>query len=211
MIQPDDGRWHPGIGDASLLGWFTVAAYAAMAVWAWWTWRRAQAHITTGLDAASGRRRFSLRACKAPHHFWLGIALILGILAVNKQLDLQSWLTELARDHAQEHGWYERRREMQTLFIIVVAATLLVVSSVAAYLLWPLDGPRATALAGLIMLSYFIVVRASSFHAVDAMLSQSAFGMRLNGWMELGGIALIALGAWWQHRRQKPNAMMEKL
>jgi hypothetical protein len=211
MIQPDDGRWHPGIGDASLLGWVTVAAYVAMAIWAWWTWRRAQASIKRGLHAKSDQRGFSLRAFKAPHHFWLGIALILGFLAVNKQLDLQSWLTELARDHAQEHGWYERRHEMQTLFIIVVAATLLVVSAVAAYLLWPLDGPRATALAGLIMLSYFIVVRASSFHAVDAMLSRSAFGMRLNGWMELGGIALIALGAWWQHRRQKSNAMMERL
>ncbi len=205
MVQPEDGRWHPGIGDPTWLGWITVAAYVGMAGWAWWIWRRAQARVTPGRDTARDGGSPARRKLQAPHHFWLGMAVILGFLAINKQLDLQSWFTEVARDHAQDHGWYERRHEMQTLFIVVVACALLLISTVAAYLLWPLDGPRATALGGLIMLSHFIVVRASSFHAVDALLSRTAWGMRLNGWMELGGIALIALGAWWQQRRQKPS------
>ena len=41
-------------------------------------------------------------------------------LGVNKQLDLQTLFTQLARDLAMAQGWYEERRRYQVAFIIAI-------------------------------------------------------------------------------------------
>jgi hypothetical protein len=185
MVDLDDGRWHPGIGDPSLLGWVTVAAYA-MASWlALATWR---------LERQRGG--------SASHaFFWLAVGLLLLFLTFNKQLDLQSWFTEVMRDNAHENGWYEQRRELQRQFIVGLGAAACSAAAFGLYLLWPIEGPRVLSIGGLVLLAYFIVVRASSFHHIDVLLSETWLGMRFNGWMELGGIALVSAGAALTRRR----------
>ena len=51
------------------------------------------------------------------------------------------------------------------------------------------------ALGGLVLLVFFILVRASSFNKVDVLINQSIGGMRANHVMELGGIALVTIFA----------------
>src|SRR3954468_15751872 len=80
-----DGQWRPGIGDPTLLGWTTVVAYFAAA-------------LACGRTAAAKGGR--------PTPFWSLLSLLLVFLGFNKQLDLQSVLTEIGRRLAREQGWY---------------------------------------------------------------------------------------------------------
>ena len=115
------------------------------------------------------------------------------LLGINKQLDLQTWLTQMGRDLARAEGWYERRQEFQVAFISVIAVVGLVGLLNAAltlrFILWRVAG----ALLGLGFLVTFVVVRAASLHRVDALLGYGTF--RLNWVLELGGIALVAASA----------------
>ena len=48
---------------------------------------------------------------------------------------------------------------------------------------------------GLILLIFFVLVRASSFNKVDLLISRRIAGLRANHLMELGGIALVTIFA----------------
>jgi len=43
---------------------------------------------------------------------------------------------------------------------------------------------------------FFVMVRASSFHRMDWLISQEFAGIRANHVMELGGIAIVTFFAW---------------
>lgn len=172
------GHWTPGIGDPTPMGWATVAAYAAVA----------------GLCAVAARRERASSDRRALP-FWVGLAVLYVALGVNKQLDLQSLVTELGRINAQAFGWYERRAEVQVWFVGAVA-----LSGVGALALLSLTAPwrswaRAIASLGTVSLLVFIVIRASSFHHVDRWLGDRVLGLRWNWLLELSGIALTSVGA----------------
>lgn len=172
------GRWEPGIGDPTIGGWLTVAAYA---VAAWTCWRAGQTQRG--------------RAAPAPARYWLLLAVAMAVLGLNKQLDLQSALTQIGRDMARADGWYEHRHEVQVAFIAVVAVAGIAGAAWLGRLSWPLSRGRALALGGIGFLLVFVVARASSFHHVDIWLRDTAFGLRWNWILELSGIALVAFGA----------------
>ncbi len=166
-------RWRPGIGDPSLMGWITVAAYAFAAVLAWRAWSRDHNRV------------------------WLGVTVLMAFLCVNKQFDLQSLFTDIGRVFARRDGWYEKRRVFQKIFVTGVLAGS---GCLVAWVAWKcrafIAGHKLL-VAGLFFLLTFIVVRAASFHHVDVFLkSTSAGGLRMNWILELSGIALVALAAW---------------
>ena len=162
--------WTPGIGDPTIYGWVTVAAYAVGAFCCWWASRR----------APSGERRF-----------WLLLTLIMAFLCINKQLDLQTLLTDAGRVEAKVHGWYAERHRYQVTFILALA----VGSAIAVLLLLRrasrASGPVRGAIVGLALLLLFVLVRASSFHKVDWFINLRLASLRANHLMELGGIALV--------------------
>src|SRR5688572_20465061 len=173
----DGDRWRPGIGDPTVMGWLTVVAYLAAA---FLCWRAA----TKGLH---GRK---------VKWFWTGLAALLLFLGVNKQLDLQTAFTFIAKDFAKATGWYENRRIVQAIFVVVVALGGILMTAALFWLyrgelrrLWP-------ALAGLAFLGSFIVMRAASFHYFDQFLKSGPGGFQMNWVLELGGIAAIAWPAW---------------
>ena len=84
-----DGRWHPGIGDPTFLGWFTAFSYLAAA----WLCRRAGRRVR-GKHPDARRMRLA----------WSLMALLMLALGINKQLDLQSWLTYVGKDMAIQQG-----------------------------------------------------------------------------------------------------------
>ncbi|MBW6530819.1 hypothetical protein KZ820_08735 [Sphingomonas sp. RRHST34] len=179
-------RWHPGIGDPTAIGWITVLAY-----------------FTAALLCAAAQRRE--KAGPRPRPFWLAVTVLLVLLGINKQLDLQSLFTQVLRDRAKAHGWYEQRREFQTLFIFAIAAIGAAFLAALPYVMRHQPRARNITLAGLVFLYCFILVRASSFHHVDWALSRTFFCIRLNWVLELGGIIIAAAGALLVMRRQQAD------
>ncbi|RYY05739.1 MAG: hypothetical protein EON55_25130 [Alphaproteobacteria bacterium] len=114
---------------------------------------------------------------------------------MNKQLDLQSLGTAVARHLAQNEGWYDARREAQALFILGICAVMLL-AMVALTIIARRVGrwPRLS-IVGLILLLGFVTVRAVSFHHIDALIGFEFAGVRLNHVLELGGIAAIGSAA----------------
>lgn len=141
--------------------------------------------------------------------FWLLLALALGALGINKQLDLQTALTEIGRLLARTGGWYEQRHEVQIYFIVAVGVSGALALAALTWLAWPLSASRALALGGVTFLACVLLIRASSFHHVDVFPSQAALGLRWNWILELSGIGLVGAGATIERRtnqcRRRPT------
>jgi hypothetical protein len=166
-------RWTPGIGDPTIMGWVTVAAYFVAAVLC----------LASAIRSSDDKRLWS----------WSGA--FLALLGINKQLDLQSWFTQAARDLALVEGWYDYRGIVQAMFIVA----MVVGCSVGGVRLWKAARERPIcirlAFAGFAILIAFIAIRAASFHHIDRLIGSSIFGFRFNWIFELGGIAIIGASA----------------
>lgn len=179
-------QWHWGLGDNNVVGWATVLVYLAAGL------ASARAALALrGPDAVLRRER----------RFWWIAAAILLALAVNKQLDLQTLLTLIARCHAQLAGWYDIRRTIQREFILGVAVAGAGLMLVLAWLLRGILGRVWPALLGLGFVCVFVLVRAASFHHVDSLLGTWIFGVKMNWVFELPGPILVATAAWRRRRR----------
>jgi hypothetical protein len=179
--------WRPRIGDATFWGWLTVAAYGLTAILCLVVALK-QPAMATGVAAINGEARRQRR-------LWLGVAILMAFLCLNKQLDLQSLLTNIGRIVANRGGWYDARRTVQFWFVVAVG-----LASVAAFvfLAWKTRSifrGRTLLLLGLSLLLLFVVMRAASFHHVGVFLERRVLGFKLNWLLELGSIALVAVSA----------------
>lgn len=175
MTTAIDGRWHPGIGDPNVTGWLTVGAYALAMLLGYLCHRR----------TAPGPER----------RFWLVVTLVMAVFGVNKQLDLQTWFTQVARDLALQQGWYESRRVIQGIFIFWLCVAAWGLRAWIGIRLGTMSAGARQAGVGLVLLAAFVVMRASSFHHVDVMLGLSLANVRVNVVMEIGAISVIAWAA----------------
>lgn len=173
-------RWSPKIGDPSVMGWVTVAMYLLAAV-------------MSLRVAVTGR--YSLASTRRERAFWIFLTVLMVLMAVNKQLDLQSFMTASGRCISKIQGWYKARRAVQQEFVLVLA---LITSSFG---LWLLIVMRRTlrrtfiALLGTIIVLGFVLIRAVGFHDVDSIINHTFNGVRMNWVLELSGLVLIILGA----------------
>ncbi len=183
LAAVEGGRWKPGIGDPTVMGWVTVAAYFVSALGCYWTaWRE---------PMPDGTRRPHSR----PSAFWLVLAGLMVALGVNKQLDLQSLATQIGRDVIKGWDLYRTRGVLQVGFILVVA---LVCAGSFAGLLWVSRGSlrhRWLAIVGMLFILGFVLIRASSFHHVDVLLAARLGAVRWNWIFELGGISVVGVAA----------------
>ncbi len=99
------GEWSPGIGDPNIISWIIVALYTLSA---WQCYRVATL-------------RSNMRS-KGERNIWWILVFGLALLGINKQLDLQTALTEFRRILSKQQGWYENRRQVQLFFIFGIAA-----------------------------------------------------------------------------------------
>jgi hypothetical protein len=185
-------RWRPGIGDPSFMGWVTVAAYAIVAVLAW----RAGMRTRRLLDLPRGSREI-----------WLLVAVLMMMLCVNKQLDLQSLLTDIGRVLAKRDGWYATRHDAQVHFIEVILGGAVFATLVLGVLFRGFWAANPLLGIGLAFLLSFIAIRAISFHRVDILIGTTVAGVRMNWVFELTGIVLVgaaALRAYPGGRRRTP-------
>jgi hypothetical protein len=185
-----EGRWQAGIGDPTVVGWITVAVYG----------------ITALLALRCARRSGD----PLEFRFWSVLTIALLMLGVNKQLDLQSLVTQIGRDLAFAHGWYHDRRVVQFAFIGLLLALGV---SVGAVLLWTARRlPPSTQIAtlGIVLLVVFVVIRGASFHHVDELLGSKVQGVRYNWLLELTPLAVIAVSALRRRAVAKPGAGRRK-
>ena len=176
-----DGRWKPGIGDPTVVGWLTVVAYLVAALCCGRAaWRE---------PMPGGRAR------SRPAAFWLFLSAMMVLLGINKQLDLQSFFTLVGRRVLASRGMYQERRYWQALFIGAVAASCLALLGGSLWLARRSLRHRWLALVGMASVMGFVVIRAASFHHVDVLLASRLGGLKWNWILELGGILIVALGA----------------
>lgn len=164
--------WVPGLHDATPIGFALTAAYAVAFVLVVRAFRRVLASRDAGLCA-----------------FWAFSTVWLGGLGLNKQLDLQTWWLE---SESGSEGEVDRRA-LQSLFVRGV----LLIATFAAVLLgrFARRHGRSThpAVAGLVLLGGFVVLRAASFRPLHPFPGSAPD--TLNAALEGGGILLLGLGA----------------
>jgi hypothetical protein len=177
-------EWRPGIGDPTIGGWFTVLLYF-LAVWS--TWR-------TAAFAASGERKL-----------WRAVLILFVGLGINKQLDLQTALTEFGRLAAFDLGWYEKRRIIQLWFVIAVAVvcTLFAIALLRSVRNAPI--PTRLALVGTTVVLAYVVIRAASFHHIDRFIGSQVLGLKWNWVLEMSGIATVMAASEWRRAMRRPG------
>lgn len=177
--------WSPTIGDPTLVGWLTVAAY----------------FVTT---IACYR---AMRARERDKIFWGLLFIVTAFLCINKQLDLQTALTAVGRCAAKLQGWYEDRRLVQGYFIAAVALLSIMMMFVAFVYLFRGIRRIGFAFVGFGFLLTYVMIRAASYHEFDAFITAELFGAKMNWIIELTGIALILINAVIAVRRRPTRRM----
>ena len=173
--------WQPGIGDPTIAGWVTVVLCFLAAVLCWRRVLLAK-RLRTGSEPGDSLL------------FWCLLAAVMLFLAINKQLDLQTLLTEIGRNVAIAQGWYEQRGQLQLLFVVAVAFMGGIILIGVLCCLRGLWRSNWLAIVGVIMLLTFVVIRAASFHHVDTFLGVQLAGLRVNSILEISGILCIIAG-----------------
>jgi hypothetical protein len=172
-------RWRPEVGDPTLLGWLTVVGYLIAFALCWRSYEAART------------RPNAIRPAQA----WAVLASGMLLLGVNKQLDLQSLLTQLGKAAAAAGGWYSERHLFQVWFVSTLAVggaalglSALLVLRTHARELW-------LAAVGSALLAAYVVTRAAFFNHVDWDGHAGGTAASLHFLLELGGIACVAASA----------------
>jgi hypothetical protein len=176
-------NWAPGIGDPTIGGWVTVILYFLAFVSCW---------RTAGVVPRRDRNGHS------DSYVWRAISLAFFFLGINKQLDLQSAMTELGRIVAVGGGWYEQRQLVQVYFIVGVAAVC--VAATLMLLFWTRKSPIQTwlALVGSTFVLGYVLIRAASFHHIDRFIGGRVLGFKWNWVLEMTGIVIVLLASEWR-------------
>ena len=184
--------WQPGISDPSLMGWLTVLLYLC-GTYLSWTY------------ACNFSKTFPLLRYSYENLFWHFITIFLFFLAVNKQLDLQTFLILLGKEMAKQNSWYKIRRTYQLWFIIsiIIASTGLL--TLYIYILKDVLKKYFLAVAGMALLFVFILLRAVSFHHIDWFIKLEFLGFQINWILELSGIILIYISSIQNIKNLKAN------
>jgi hypothetical protein len=153
--------------------------------------------------AAAAAATMQPRAVRRDRATWLFICLSTAALGINKQLDLQSYITSFGREMARADGWYPERRSVQAASVYIIG---LCGAALLAALLWRVRASASAvkvALFGLIVLGVFVMIRAVSIHHVDRLMRVELAGTRWTAILELGGATLILAASLAYSRRNK--------
>lgn len=179
-------RWHFGIGDPNAVAWVIVGGYLVSAVLA-------------GIACMAARSRESALRLTKPmeardqrtmKRVWLFVTVTMVTLGINKQLDLQTLLIEIARRRARASGWYDRRRQYQEEFIAVVGLLGIIGTALLAFSLRRVFKRMWLTIVGMCALVAFVLIRAASFHYVDRFLALGGT-IHVNWVLELGSLTVI--------------------
>jgi hypothetical protein len=183
-------NWTLGIGDPTFVGWLTVIMY----------------FVTSFFCIASARRKDIKSPSKhsgSQRRLWWFIAIVLILLGINKQLDLQTLMTEVGKMLAKQQGWYEQRREAQAFFIALILSGGLVSIEFVRRAYQKVWKENWLTFVGLFFLICFVMIRAASFHHIDSFLGGRFLAIKMNWILEIGGIICIMASAITRLKRRK--------
>jgi hypothetical protein len=163
-------------GDPTPLGWTATLSYLGAAAVAGAAWRSLRHHPKGGV---SERR------------VWLGLAFLLLLLGLNKQVDFQTFLVQGGRDLSHRIGVFEFRRQIQAGFFALVVGS-------AGFGVWRFRRAltafgllHPAAVAGVAAIALFVIIRfAAIAHVEPAALVSSDDSVRF-GFLEILGSGLI--------------------
>ncbi len=171
-------KWHFRLDNPTILGWTVVAAYIAAA-------------------ACCGRAALKARDASqrsfAPVWWLLAAGLI--FLGINKQLNLQTLMIVIGRNVSNAGDWYGARRRVQLIFSVVFAVSCL---AALAWLLWrwrQFFTENRLALAGVIVLALFVVLRAATINHADRFLRIDLKDEHWAWILEIAGSLCLLIGA----------------
>lgn len=154
--------------------------------------------------AAACRRRnlHHFKAPRAERNYWLLLLFILLALGVNKQLDFQVLIVEIARPIALHGGWYSSRRLVQAVFALLLTGMAGLFTAFVVILIrkhW--EKNKLSLLGFLILFVYFIVEATSLGHLEEGLAAYKKWGIRLSDLIEMAGIILILINAIKYHKK----------
>jgi len=189
--------WRPAVGDPSPAAWIVLAGYFIAVITCVLALHIALigARMAAEYCGPERRNRDRRAAYRASFFFWALLAVILGLLGLNKQLDLHILLTDIGRRVAAEQGWLEQRRLVQALVAGLIGLGGLTTLAVLLRMTRELLPRHLLAFIGAVFLACFLVARTLSYHPLDALMWQELLGVKLRHLLELAGIACVAVCA----------------
>lgn len=186
------------LGDPTFLGWLTAGMYVLTAVPCLYC-------------AKNAKKIFNAENIMIHRVIWLGLAGGLFFLGINKQLDLQSWFTAVAKTIAWEQGWYEKGQQAQIYFLAGIGLSGLIALLTVSWLIRKQWRRYSLLLLGFIFILRFVLVRIGTFYGIPLPeLSTFTGGIRLNWLLELVGVAIIGVCAL-QNLRQRQSLPIQQL
>ena len=172
--------WHLGANDPDPVGWLVFASYLLVASLCWLCARKAG----RSLDRDSSGDSF----------LWWGLAAVMLLLGINKQLDLQTPFIALGRTLAITEGWYPQRRIVQWVFVGCLGSVGFALLAGIAWYMRHEWSRYALPLCGLALLIIFVLYEAAPLDLLDAL------GLRIpiphkRQTMELLGISCVCASA----------------
>ncbi|MGH9592667.1 MAG: hypothetical protein ACRD5L_06220 [Bryobacteraceae bacterium] len=143
---------HSNNGDLTLWGWATAVAYVVGAILC----ERA-ARVTPRDESRRSDNQWP----------WSAVAAVLLFLGVNKLLNLQTVLIHLGREVSWTGGWYQDRRTVQVMFVLFFTLALVAALAIGLKKWGRFLKERPAVLVGILLLSLFVVIRASAFNHLE--------------------------------------------
>lgn len=176
------GFWRTQRGDYTLAGWGITLSYAVCVFFFIYCLKGVANH-----DASE-------------RLFWRVLFMVVLLLCINKQLDLQMLITDIARTAAKELQVYEFRKPIQIKVISFFASMAIGLFCLVGMLVRQAHKGLLLALAGISVITGYLFLRLMSYHSVDAMLGRKLFIFSLFDVIEFLGILLIGAGVVWYGR-----------
>ncbi len=148
-----------------------------------------------------GRVRRQNLSDKSDARIWRFISLFFFILGINKQLDLQSGMTELGRMIAHSEGWYDRRQAVQIYFVFSVAAACVAIIVAFIYRIRKSPVQMWIASIGSTFVIGYVLIRAASFHHLDTFFRSRFLGLKWYWILEMAGILIVLLASEWRRAK----------
>lgn len=168
--------WSPGLGDYDLLGLILTLLYAT---------------ATLLVAVVAFRGRFSGSEARRERWLWEIAAATLLVLALNKQLDLQTFIITTGRCMSLEQGWYGLRQVYQlelVMGLLLFGATVTAVSVLVFGQVLCRNWMLVLGMAGLMV---FVLIRAISINHLDALLGRQLTGARSYRLIETVALLLV--------------------
>ena len=128
--------------------------------------------------------------------FWWLLCAALTLLAVNKQLDLQTAITDRLRDASQRDGWYGQRRVLQVMLVGVALG----LCALGAWWIKRLLGrhwrTHRLVLTGVGVLLIYLILRVADIERLGEMTGLPLAASGVRDALEWIGLVLIAAAAW---------------